>query len=112
MSTKISTRPKPAEAVGLPPGAGRALTTVAIFSLLMVTCPFLLYYSSYEGYLDPLYAITVGIPAPEGRAVASAIFAVLGVNLVVGCFIFVAFREVIEPDKPAAKPQPQVKKDN
>ena len=29
-----------------------------------------------------LYALTIGIPAPEQRAVASAILAVLGVNVV------------------------------
>ncbi|PNW75004.1 hypothetical protein CHLRE_12g500600v5 [Chlamydomonas reinhardtii] len=76
----------------------KALLTVGVFSILMVTTPFILYFASYEGYLDKLYALTVGIPGPENRAVASAILAVLGVNLVVGGFLYVAFQEVTTDD--------------
>ncbi|GLC43326.1 hypothetical protein PLESTM_001459100, partial [Pleodorina starrii] len=76
-----------------------------------VTCPFILYFGSYEGYFDKMYALTIGIPAPENRAVASAILAVLGVNLVVGSFIFVAFREVTD-DSPNAATRATAKKND
>ncbi|GLC58266.1 hypothetical protein PLESTB_001339600 [Pleodorina starrii] len=93
MAPKTAAAAKAAPTQQFPAGAGRALITILIFSALMVTCPFILYFGSYEGYFDKMYALTIGIPAPENRAVASAILAVLGVNLVVGSFIFVAFRE-------------------
>ncbi|GIL43851.1 hypothetical protein Vafri_1454 [Volvox africanus] len=112
---RLTMAPKAAKGAGAaqgpqyPAGAGRALFTVLIFSGLMVTCPFLLYFASFWGYFDSLYALTIGIPAPENRAVASAIAAVLGVNLVVGAFIFVAFREVTDDSD---TPQAKAKKDN
>lgn len=39
------------------------------------------------------YRLTFGVPTPENRPLVSGILAVLAVNLVVGAFIFVAFRE-------------------
>jgi len=40
-----------------------------------------------------LYRITLGQPTADNRALVSGILAVLAVNVVVGTFIFVAFRE-------------------
>ncbi|KXZ44200.1 hypothetical protein GPECTOR_71g561 [Gonium pectorale] len=76
----------------------------------MVTCPLGLYFASYEGYLDGLYKLTVGIPVPEQRAVASAILAVIGVNVVVALFLVVAFREVTD-DSDKSKPKQDKKND-
>ncbi|GFR39829.1 hypothetical protein Agub_g323 [Astrephomene gubernaculifera] len=94
MAPKAKAAAGPALAGSIPEGAGRTLATIVTFSLLMVTCPLALYFSSFYGYFDGLYSLTIGIPPPEQRTVASAILAVVGVNLVVGGFIFVAFREV------------------
>jgi hypothetical protein len=40
-----------------------------------------------------LYRITLGQPKADNRALVSGILAVLAVNVVVGAFIFVAFKE-------------------
>lgn len=96
----LDARPVP-QANNVPPGAGKVLSTILIFSILMIVVPLGLYFASWEGYLDRLYALTVGIPTPENRPVASAILAVLGVNVVVGGFIWTAFKEV-NPAEPTA----------
>ncbi|KAG2490473.1 hypothetical protein HYH03_011102 [Edaphochlamys debaryana] len=101
-SGTVAAKPAKASAPVMPAGAGAALATVLTFSAAMAIVPVGLYFGSYNGLFDGIYRLTVGIPQPDQRAVVSAILAVLGVNLVVGCFIFVAFREVTD-DKPKTK---------
>ncbi|KAL6761541.1 hypothetical protein V8C86DRAFT_2531564 [Haematococcus lacustris] len=78
-----------------------AFSNLAVYSVLMMLVPFFLFWMSVEHYLDPVYAWTIGIPAPEKLSLVSGVVAVIGVNIVVACFIFTAFKD--EDAKPADK---------
>ncbi len=53
-------RPVP-QANNVPPGAGKVLSTILIFTILMIVVPLGLYFASWEGYFDREWR--------EGRAI-------------------------------------------
>eukprot|EP00892_Ulva_mutabilis_P007929 jgi/Ulvmu1/5508/UM023_0044.1 len=78
--------------------AGPTIKTAVVvkfmfFSALMVATPTAVFFLSHFRYLDWLWAMTVGVPSDNALPALSGIAAVICVNIVVGCFIIMAFRE-------------------
>ena len=79
------------------------LVKLLLASLAMAVVPLSLLYAVLQGKFDTILHNLTGADMEVWRSVLAAIVAVLGVNMVVGGFIVVAFREPVPP--PAKKTQ-------
>lgn len=90
--------PPPSNTDSFPAVLPSTVVNIALHSLLMVTVPFVLFFASHFGALDPLFERTGGrVPSKETKTYLGAGLAVLGVNLVIASFVITAFREQPAP---------------
>lgn len=73
---------------------------LAIYSFLLVVAPFVGFFATATGCLDPLISIFYTIPEPwGGRGLTSFVMSIVSVNVVIAFFIRHAFNEVPQTQK-------------
>ena len=72
-------------------------SALTFYSVMMVIAPFVGFFATATGYLDPLIGLFYTIPEPwEGRGLTSFVAAIISVGCVVASFIVHAFNDDAE----------------